>query len=190
MELPLSLPPIPKRLAARIRAAQMKVQEARGWIYATEFNALQYEARWNEFARDPAAFAQKYYPGHGVDSYPVQTNMARIRERLEKLPAQRDRNYRDLEEADAQLSKVEADVLKEVGHMRASPGRTPWPAPLEQYKTFHTRAMAQAYHQRDTADAQREGYLARVQKDYDEEIAASEIERQAELDELAEDMKS
>lgn len=183
-------PPIPKRLASRIRAAQAKVLDARGWIEATAFNSLQDEARWNEYARNPEAFARKYYPGHGVDSYPVQTNTSRIRAKLDKLPARMERNQRDLEEADANLAKVEAEVLEEVSRMRPTSGRVPWPAPLEPYARFHARAMAKAEHQRDTADAQREAYLAQVQKDYDEEKAALEIERQAELDELAEDMKS
>ncbi|NKK58802.1 hypothetical protein GFM44_23165 [Rhizobium leguminosarum bv. viciae] len=183
-------PPIPKKLAARIRAAQAKVLDARGWIEASAFNSLQDEARWNEFARDPEAFARKYYPGHSVDSYPVQTNTSRIREKLDKLPAYRERNQRDLEAADAELVKVEGEVFEEVGRMRPTDGRVPWPPALEPYERFHARGMAKAEHQRDTSDAQREAYLAEVKKDYDEEIAALEIERQAELDELAEDMKS
>jgi len=185
-----SLPPIPKRLAARIRAAQARVLDVRSRIEATEFNSLQDEARWNEFTRDPEAFARKYYPGHGVDSYPVQTNTSRIREKLDKLPARRERNQRDLGEANAQLTKVEAEVQGEVSQMRPTTGLVPWPSSMEPYETFHARAMAKAYYQRDTAEAQREAYLAKVQKDYDEEIAAIEIERQVELDELAEDMKS
>lgn len=105
-------PPIPKKLAARIRAAQAKVLDARGWIEATAFNSLQDEARWNAFARNPEAFARKYYPGHSVDSYPVQTS--RIREKLDKLPARMERNQRDLDAADAELVKVETEVLEEV----------------------------------------------------------------------------
>ncbi len=183
-------PPIPKRLAARIRAAQTKVLDARGWIEATAFNSLQDEARWNDFARNPEAFARKYYPGHSVDSYPVQTSTSRIRERLDKLPARMERNQRDLDAADAELVKVEAEVLEEVGRMRATSGRVSWPPALEPYAQFHARAMAKAEHQRDTSDAQREDYLAQVKKDFDEEMAALEIERQAWHDELAEDMKS
>ncbi|MBM6595346.1 hypothetical protein [Microvirga pudoricolor] len=185
-----SLPPIPKKLAARIRAAQAKVVNARGWIESTEFNALQDEARWNEFVRDPEAFARKHYPGHGVDSYPVQTNTSRIREKLDKLPARRERNRRELEEADALLANVEAEVLEEVSRMRPTAGRVLWPPPLEPYETFHARVMAEAYHERDTADARREAYLAELQKDYDEEMAAIEVKRQAELDELSKEMKS
>lgn len=185
-----SLPEIPKRLAARIRGAQVKVLDARGWIEATEFNSLQDEARWQEFARDKEAFAQKYYPGHSVDSYPVQTNTSRIREKLDKLPARRERNQRELEIADTNLAKIEAEVLSEVSRMSPTSGRVPWPVPLEPYEAFYLKAMAKAYHQRDTADAQREAYLAELQKSFDEETAALDIQRQAELDELAQDMKS
>lgn len=158
-------PPIPKKLAARIRGAQAKVLDARGWIEATAFNSLQDEARWSEFARNPEAFALKYYPGHAVDSYPVQTNTSRIREKLDKLPARMARNQRELEEANAELERVEAEVLDEVSRMRSTSGRVPWPDPLEPYEQFHVRAMGRAEHQRDTADAQREAYLAEVQKD-------------------------
>ncbi len=183
-------PPLPKKLAARIRGAQAKVIDARGWIEATEFNAVQDEARWTEFARNPEAFARKYYAGHAVDSYPVQTNTSRIREKLAKLPARRDRNRRELEEAEVLLARVEVEVMEEVRRMRPTSGRVDWPAPLEPYDQFFKRALAQAYEERNTSDARREAYLAEVQKEYDEEIAALDIQRQAELDELSEDMKS
>ncbi|GEM_PF-5712201 len=174
-------PAIPKRLAARVRAAQAKVLDARGWIEATAFNSLQEEVRWNEYSRDAEAFAREYYPNHGVNSYPVQTNTSRMREKLDRLPARMERNRRELEEAETNLTKVESEVLQEVTGMRQTSGRGPWPDPLEPYEAFHCRAMARAYHQRNTADAQREAYLAQVHKDFNEQIAALEIERQPSL---------
>jgi hypothetical protein len=124
-------PDLPKKLAARIRGAQAKVPGARGRIEALEFNSTQDQARWDEYAANPEAFARKYYDGHGVDSYPVQTNKGRIREKLDDLPRKRVRNQRELEESDANLARVEAEVLVEVQSMRATSGRVPWPAPLE-----------------------------------------------------------
>lgn len=124
-------PPIPKRLAARIRAAQAKVLDARGWIEGLAFNSPQDEARWKEYAMDPDAFARKHYPGHGAESYPVQTNISRIREKLDKLPSRMERNQRELDIAQAELLRVEAEVLEQVQRMRPASGRVPWPTALE-----------------------------------------------------------
>lgn len=183
-------PDLPKRLAARIRGAQTKVESARGWIEATEFNAVQDEARWEEYARNPEEFARKYYHPHGVNSYPVTTTVARLREKLDALPRKRERNRAELAEADANLAMVEQEVLREVRDMRQKPGRVPWPPPLEPFDWFYARAVSDAIEERDTAPARREAYLAEVDRQYDEERAAAEIERQAELDVLADEMKT
>jgi hypothetical protein len=183
-------PDLPKRLAARIRGAQAKVENARGWIEATEFNAIQDQARWDEYSRDPKGFAHKYYAPHGVDSYPVTTTISRLREKLEALPRKRERNRIELERADANLARVEEEVLREVTRMRNTTGRVPWPSPLEPFDTFHACVISEAYEERDTAPARRAAYLAEIDRQYHEEIAALEIERQAELDELANEMKT
>jgi hypothetical protein len=183
-------PDLPKKLAARIRGAQAKVLKARGWIEALEFNSTQDQARWDEYAADPEAFARKYYSGHAVDSYPVQTNTGRIREKLDDLPRKRARNQRELEEADGNLALVEAEVLAEVQAMRPTSGRVSWPAPLEPFDWFYARAVADAEAERAAAGPRREAYLAEIQRDYDEEMAAIEIERQYELEVLQDDMKT
>lgn len=183
-------PDLPKRLAARIRGAQAKVESARGWIEATEFNAVQHQARWEEYARDPKAFARKYYHPHDVDSYPVVTTIARLREKLDSLPRKRERNRIELEEADAHLALVEGEVLREVQQMRNATGRVPWPPPLEPFDSFYARAISDAIEERETASERREAYLAEVDRQYNEEMAALEIGRQAELDVLADEMKT
>jgi hypothetical protein len=183
-------PDLPKKLAARIRGAQAKVLNARGWIEALEFNSTQDQARWDEYVADPEAFARKYYSGHAVDSYPVQTNTGRIREKLDDLPRKRARNQRELEEADGNLALVEAEVLAEVQAMRPTSGRVSWPAPLEPFDWFYARAVADAEAERAAAGPGREAYLAEIQRDYDEEMAAIEIERQYELEVLQDDMKT
>ncbi len=163
---------------------------ARGWIESLEFNTVQDQARWEEFARDPEAFARKFYPGQGVDSYPVRTNTGRIREKLDDLSRKRERNRLELEEAEANLRAVEAEVLSEVERMRPSDGRVPWPKLLEAHEAFMKRVMAEAYQERAEAPARRRAELAEIDCHYNEEIAALEVERQAELEEMREDMKS
>jgi hypothetical protein len=166
------------------------VLSARGWIEALEFNTVQNQARWDEFVRDPEAFARKFHPGHGVDSYPVQTNTGRIREKLDKLSRKRERNRLELEEAEANLRAVEVQVLSEVELMRPSDGGVPWPKLLEAHETFMKRVMAEAYRERAEAPERRKAKLAEIDRQYNEEIAALEIEREAELEEMCEDMKS
>lgn len=183
-------PDLPKRLAARVRGAQDKVLSARGRIESLEFNTVQDQARWDEFARDPEAFARKFYPGHSVDSYPVRTNTGRIREKLDDLSGKKERNRLELEEAEANLRAVEAEVLSEVERMRPSDGRVPWPELLEAHEAFMKRVMAEAYRERVEAPARRKAELGEIDRQYNEEIAALEVEREAELEEMREDMKS
>jgi len=183
-------PALPKKLAARIRAAQSKVLNARTSIYATLFNSIQDHARLQEYERNPLAFAEKYYAGHGVDSYPVQVNISRIRNKLSELPNREMLDKRELEMADANLVRVELDVLNEVSRLRQSGGRVPWPAPLESYDSFYDKAIKDAYHQRDTADDQRAAYLAQAQEIFEREMAQIQEESDAELVEFREEIKS
>lgn len=81
-------------------------------------------------------------------------------------------------------------MLAEVSGMSPTTGRVAWPVPLEPYDQFFARVMSHAYEQRDGAEAQRAAYMAEVDARSDQETAALDIERQAELDALGEDMKS
>lgn len=183
-------PDLPKRLAARVRGAQDKVLSARGWIESLEFNTVQNQARWDDFVRDPEAFARKFYSGHGVDSYPIRTNTGRIREKLDNLSRKRKRHQLELEEAEVNLQAVEAQVLNEIERMRPSDGRVPWPKLLEAHETFMKRVMAEAYRERAEAPERRKAKLTEINRQYNEEITALEVEREAELEEMREDMKN
>lgn len=76
-------PEVPKRLASRIRAAQERVLQKRLAVAASEHTLRRSLERVAEYERSPEAFAARYYRGHDADSYPVQTTIARERERIE-----------------------------------------------------------------------------------------------------------
>ena len=104
-------PLIPKRLAARIRHAQGKVAAARDTIIHNERSIEQDRKRIAEFEANPALFARTHYGMHGVESYPVQTNIARCRERLEYRTEKLQSTYEGLREAEEDLQSVEREVL-------------------------------------------------------------------------------
>lgn len=167
-------PEIPKRLAARIRNAQEHVRQARLAIKADEFNGRQIRSRLDSFDRDPEAFASRHYGRHGVDSYPVQTNISRNREHLNYIDGKREQRISILAEAEANLELVEATVLAEVSRMRPTAGRVPWPRKLpnfDDYKEEVTRELQQlrVVHER---------YLEQIEKDYQAELRALDADRE------------
>ncbi|MFX4087073.1 hypothetical protein ACKU27_18440 [Sphingobium yanoikuyae] len=172
-------PEIPKRLAARIRGAQEKVRQARLAIKADEFNGRQISSRLDEYDSDPHGFASRHYGRNGFDSYPVQTNISHNRERIGYIESRREQRITDLAEAEANLERVEAEVLAEVRSMRPTSGRVPWPRRLPSfanYKEEVTRELAQLREEHIR-------YLEDVQAQYEREVA--EIEADAERDRAA-----
>lgn len=128
-------PPLPKRLASRIVAAQNKVTSARDSIIDYDRRIKNSTSELAEFDADPQAYASKRYGNHGVDSYPVQTRIERQREELDYRTRNLPRKYDELAETEQHLADVEAEVLRELGAMRPNtPGRVPWPAPLPTFK--------------------------------------------------------
>lgn len=127
-------PPIPKRLAARIRGAQKKVEEKRGDIMVSEYNVRQDKKRVKEFESDPNGFAARHYGQHGVDSYPVQTNIERCRERISYHNRRKNERIGELAELETALMKIEEEILAEVNYMRPTAGRVPWPDPLPTFQ--------------------------------------------------------
>src|SRR5690606_28996474 len=107
-------PDIPKRLAARIRGAQERVRQKRLSIVGAEYNYANSTKRLAEFECDPHGFAERYYRGHDVDSYPVQTTIARERERIEYHQRRCEERIRELAELESGLMRVEEQVMVEV----------------------------------------------------------------------------
>ena len=123
-------PDIPKRLASRLNAVYRDVVMAQSSIISSESNSTRDRARIEEYERDPDGFACKYYGKHPYDSYPVQTNIMRCREGLERRALRKDEEYEKLRNMQARQRVVEEEVLAELEGLRPStPGRVPWPKP-------------------------------------------------------------
>ena len=149
-------PPIPKRLAARIRGAQERVRQKRLSIVAAEYNYGNSERRVATFEADPNRFAERHYRGHAVDSYPVQTTIARERERIEYHERRHDERVRELAVLELELERVEDEVLRAVARMRPSRGRIPWPPPLPPFGKFREQFEAEIRREDERWRIQRE----------------------------------
>jgi len=88
-------PEIPKRLAARIRAAQAKLREAISFYVHDESDILAIQDELRRFDENPKLRADIRYPRQDVESYPVQTRIHRERERLERKLVGRPRRLKD-----------------------------------------------------------------------------------------------
>lgn len=123
----MTKPDIPKRLAARIRSAQVKLEDACRNTAGSESNAKQDMDELAAYYADPEAYARARYPGHGVDSYPVKTRISRIEEKVAYNSTRGEVRKKRIEDAVAEIERVEAEVLAEVSGMRPTTGRVPWP---------------------------------------------------------------
>lgn len=169
-------PEIPKKLAAKIRGAQEKVRQARLAIESDAFNNGQSRRRVADYEADPVAFAALNYGKNTPDSYPVQTNIARMRENIERYDSRRSLNENDLIIADSELTVVEADVLVEVVTMGPSGGRIPWPEPLPSFESCMEVVAVELAAQVGS----RERALAELEAEYDEEMRALDHQNTAE----------
>lgn len=131
------LPDIPKRLAARIRKIQGNILSKRESIFSAEVKLRQASERVSEFEANPGAFANRYYPRQGADSYPVQTNISRNREVIEYYTMRHPQRYEELAVLEEELQQVEAEILQEVSRMRPTAGRVPWPPALQPFDDHH-----------------------------------------------------
>lgn len=181
-------PDIPKRFAARIRGAQERVQQKRLSIVGAEYNYANSAKRVAEFESDPEGFAERHYRGHCLDSYPVQTTIARERERIEYHERRCDERIRELAELGSELIRVEEQVLVEVTRMRPTPGREPRPRRLpafnklrEQFEDEMRREDERWRIERAKDDAEFERLLA-------EEEAALEKQSRLEDEQLRRDL--
>ncbi|ARA80304.1 MULTISPECIES: hypothetical protein [Pseudomonas syringae group] len=173
-------PDLPKRLESKVRNALAKVQTIRDSIVHSEIKLAEEQAVVDEFESDPVAFAARKYPRHDVDSYPVQTHISRKRESIEYQLKRKPERWIELEEAEANLARVEAEVLAEVASMRPSSGRLPYPSPLPPFEVQRqvTISEHQAFRIQEKAD--HAVYMAEIERESQEEDA--ELQRQSDLE--------
>lgn len=136
-------PKIPKRLAAKILRAQRRVETARNDILRDEDRIAQDEKRLLEYQADPVAFAKRYYGNNAPDSYPVQTNISRCEEGIERRQARKESLRDALRAADSELELTISGVLNEVQNLRRSAGRVPWPKPLPNFVDYRSTYFAE-----------------------------------------------
>ncbi len=141
-------PDLPKRLAAQIRAAQRRVADARESLSNNIRSRKQAELEVEEYDADPEAFAARYYPGKGVDSYPVMTRIERRREALAYYTGRFDHKVEMVLEAESELLELEQDILMQVLAMRLTKGREPWPKPLSVHYISDIEAEVKAERER------------------------------------------
>jgi hypothetical protein len=181
-------PDIPKRFAARIRAAQERVKQARESIAIGEYNIAQSRKRLAEFDGDPDAFASRHYGANSVDSYPVQTTINREGERLAYNERRRIERISELAEMEAALRRVEEEVLAQVAKMRPTPGRVRWPSQLPSFQQYRCdfdheteRLRLQSEVDRAKNDAEFELLVRQEERLFEESRQLQELERRAEF---------
>ncbi|WP_322896325.1 hypothetical protein [Yoonia sp. 67] len=123
-------PRLSKALASRIRGAQSKLEaQIQTHIWA-EKDIPEIKEKLAGFEADPVGWSERHYPGHGPDSYPVQTHISRSREALERKLARRDDELRELAEAQDDLQAVEEEVFEQAKRIRPTTVTEPWPKPV------------------------------------------------------------
>lgn len=121
-------PDVSPPLAARLRAAYLRLRDARRGLawHEAKVNFLIWYIE--HYESDSERFAKLNYPGHGADSYPVQTHMERKREALERSIEERLPHYQALVPVvEAATLVVEDEVRVGMVRVRPTSKREPWP---------------------------------------------------------------
>jgi hypothetical protein len=183
-----SRPPIPKAHAAKIRAARGRLTTAQDSLIHCEDRIDQGRARVAEYEADPHAFATRYYPGHGSDSYPVRTTIAREREALSYYQGSVARRSQEIMAAEIAFLAVEVEMLAVVAMMRPSRGRVAWPERLPPLSDRRAKRLAEfEAGRRDAREAAaRDGI--EIDKQREQEIVRIDQEREESRSALHEEM--
>lgn len=135
-------PDIPKALAARIRGAQRKLEDQIQTHIWAQREISEIEKKLADFEADPVGWAETNYPGHGPDSYPVQTHISRASDALIRKKGRRSAELQALANAQENLRLVEQEVLDKISRLRPTSGRVPWPEPLADIPTYARELQA------------------------------------------------
>lgn len=181
----MSKPDIPKRLAARIRAAQAKVKDKREYLVLTHQGILSAASELAGFDSDPKAYAlDRYGALHGVDSYPVQTRVGRLREAADRRQTRIPDIEMEIIAAERDLERVEEEVFREVSVMRPSTGRVAWPKPLGKFRGAIGRGLANRQKEIDAEPENKAAYLRAIAAERlrDDAIAEEETRKEDEAE--------
>lgn len=176
---------LPKRLAARIKAAADRLNDCRIAMASYEDDVARSSQQLQEFNEDPVGWAARDYPRHGVDSYPVQTRLTTLRDRVTRCLI-------CLEELRAKENILIGQYVERVAIANASAdaGRPakqlyPWPIPPRSYEAalilyFQQRCQSEEH---DRLQKLRDKRECDAMEAADEELNKIEQERgDAEMD--------
>ena len=150
----MNRPRLSKALASRVRGAQSKLEaQIQTHIWA-EKDIPEIRDKLEKFDADPVGWSEYHYPGHGPDSYPVQTHIRRSRDALERKLSRRADELRELAAAQDNLLKVEEEVLEQAKRIRSTTITEPWPKPVDSIEVQATALKrmierGQAQHRRE-----------------------------------------
>lgn len=123
-----------KRLVARLKAAADHLNDCRNMMAEYEEKVARSNEELQEFDLDPVGWAARSFPRHGVDSYPVQTRLTTLRDRVS-------RSLICLEELRAKENVLIGQYVERVAVAHASadtrrPAKQlyPWPTPPRCYE--------------------------------------------------------
>lgn len=155
-------PDLPKSFAARIRASQGKVKDKRLAIIYGDRRITKAAERVDLYDASPEAYASEFYKGKDVDSYPVQTRIARDRDELAYYERRAPERLVELAEVEADLARVEDEVLIRVLDMRPSNGRVLWPRSLKPFESERHAAELQMAREEEEVRARHARQMERM----------------------------
>lgn len=142
---------LPKPLAAVLKTCFARVEDAREAVEHRIASIPRQEKVVAEWVNDTAGKAGRDYPGHALDSYPVQTRMRREISQLERYRAELPERLREFAQAlnAMESTSAEVDRMAEMGAFKGPTEPRPMPgaalAKRAWPKTWPmTRAEAQA----------------------------------------------
>lgn len=174
-----SRPLVPKRLASRLRASYSSVAQNRDRLAYIEAELIDRNLHLKEYEDDPSRFAELHYTSTGgSESYPVQTNIARTREWIERKTERMPTYLAELAQADIEMDSVEREVLETLSSMRSeTSGRVIWPDEPKSLEVYRKQYLREHAKNRETY---RKNVLMRYQK-HIEEIARRKQESEEKL---------
>lgn len=170
-------PILPKRMAARLRAVYAKVDDTRGYVAFAEAKILDCMMHLQEYEDDPAMFALLHYPStSGVNSYPVQTNIARTRDEIERKTERIPIYVQAVVDAEQAMASAEIEVSEALASLRPNtPGRVAWPQDPRSLEDYRKENLARFKREREVSRRS----ILRAHEKHQKEIARQKVEDEA-----------
>lgn len=176
-------PDIPKKLAAKLRAAYSRVFSGRDKIAYIEAKGRDILLELEEYELDSAAYAALHYPSvPDPSAYPTVTRIERLQDWLDDKKPKTPGYHEELLAAEVLMESAEAEVLTLLRNMRPNtPGREPWPP-----RPATLQALRQHW-ERDYSKQRKKSakYLQARQEKSARDAERRSVEKQSFMDEMA-----